>query len=164
MSRIFMVALVTAVLCLPAICFAEDSASNIAPQDKVKNLINLIESGGITRIELVSVRGDVLTAIAITPASLERSPQCRLVLSGGKQIALWRSILSELRSLTVTPGTTLADVRLGMTAFGASGERRAEIFFDRSGRKGTLDSASVVFDGRLFALLASSVGECAGGY
>jgi hypothetical protein len=129
-------------------------------QARVDAVEGALQKSEVGRVEIVAVPGRIETGIAITSAALERHPDYRLVVRDIRASALRKPLSEALSSLSVEPSSDPGDLRWGVVFYDLQGKRLLGIFFDRYGRRGTIDSAPASVHGRFFEWLSNTYSGC----
>lgn len=114
-------------------------------------LENLVKRREIRRWEIHHVPLQVLTTVAITPESLERSSSYSLII----RLRIWpgstrlRGFLDALKATKTTPGKELSDIRWGCSFYDSQGVQVFSVYLAGLGSNGVLNGRTVRFEGEL---------------
>lgn len=102
----------------------------------------------VQRVEILYFPERVLVRAALSPESLEQIYQYKLEIRNIRQSAEWEQFRSLLGKTSVTPSGHGYDHRTAVLLFDQTGRRIASVYFDQSGRGGTMngDSGSITGD------------------
>jgi hypothetical protein len=130
------------------------------PQQHVNALVEQLRRSDVQRIEILAISAHMETPVAIKPNDIETQPDYRLSVRDVRQGLLKEPLLRALTSLTVQRSSDGGDIRWAILFFDTRGQRIAEMFFNRDGTRGVLDSVPVSANGRVVKWLNAMFSEC----
>jgi hypothetical protein len=131
--------------------FLPAHAQDNSAQSQLEALAHLIESDGIGSVEIFGVPEDALFAVNLSPESLEKAWDYKLILrsSGALQIRT-QALEAAMRVAKLQPTgkkIQFLDVRMGIVFYSKQegGNRISSLYFDKTGRSGAVGGTSVSF-------------------
>jgi hypothetical protein len=109
-------------------------------------LLKKFLSNQVHRIEVIEINPEAITRIPISPSMLEKSPDYKLSIKVVKSTKYWLALQEVLTSMVIEPGSLGdGDMRWGLTFYDMKGNRLGALYFDGSGRIGSLNNVPVLF-------------------
>lgn len=118
-------------------------------QLRVHQLADSLESGSISRVEVLHIPTDILTRARISPQMLEKQFYCKVVFEAVRGPASFGKLSDLMKGASVRPETEAADLRWGILFYSGEGKRIGAIYLNGQGTRGYVDETSVSFAGGL---------------
>jgi hypothetical protein len=128
------------------------SSSKVSAQAGVTQVQSLLAGDQVSKVEIIHMDDDIMTAIAVAPGSLEQLASHHLTLS-----KLPDARLAALFAGLKVEGADLGgDLRWGVFLYDKAGKQLDSIYVDRFGSTGYINGQAVTFDQNLAERLNAS--------
>jgi hypothetical protein len=145
--------MVAALLLFPRWPGAQVVASSDVVQTTVTSLVTMLESSEVGRVEILSIPARIITRIPVTPEGIEKGFHYKLTVRDLRGGLYQDELTKAVKTVYVAPVDRNPDLRWALIFYDTVGVRVTGLYFDSSGRIGTVDEAPVSFRGNLFEWL-----------
>jgi hypothetical protein len=130
-------------------------------QAQIDELAKRLASRQVGRVEIFHIPPGMLTRTQITPDDLEQQFVYRLTIRDLRGNAYEVDLGRGVKSMSVQPRGESVDLRWATVFYTTDGARLGALYFDSTGRAGSVNFAPVSFtDNRLFEWLTNHFATC----
>lgn len=129
-------------------------------QLEVNTIVTKLDKDEIGRVEILNIPAQILTRTRITPQLLERQFSYKFTIRDLRGEAHQKRLMAATKSVVVQANPEMPDIRWGVIFYNVDDVRVGSIYFDKSGRKGAVNSTAVSFKGDLFQWLNENFSKC----
>ena len=126
-----------------------DGGDHAVAKEKVAELIRLLDSGGVRRIEIVYLPEEIATRTRLTPEMLEKQWRFKLIVDDFQSTSMQRKVVIALRASTFDVTEQQGDLRWGCSFYNEKNERVLSLYFDAAGKAGTVNAQPVLSNRKL---------------
>ncbi|HEY2498057.1 MAG TPA: hypothetical protein VGK24_13385 [Candidatus Angelobacter sp.] len=142
------------------LCIHAVSAENNFPQSRLNIIATDLAKGEIGRIEILQMPPEIETRARVTPELLDKWYYYKLTIRNFGESAYRDKIASSFKSLSAERQNDSGDIRWGVIFYTRDEKRVGAVFFDRWGKKGSVDFVPVSFKGSFFSWLEDTFSTC----
>lgn len=129
-------------------------------QTEVDALAAKLANHEIGKVEILQMPAGLLTRITTTPDMLEQQFFYKLTIRDLRGGAYEAGLTTAVKSMSVQPRTDTVDLRWAAIFYSPEGVRVGALYFDGTGRAGTVGIAPVSFTGGFFDWLSGHFASC----
>ena len=136
------------------------AAEDTPAQKRLDNISSALAQGTIGKIEILQMPADLETRVNVSPDNLEKWFYNKLTIRNIAESIHREKVISAFKSLSATAAQSPGDLRWGVIFYSRDDRRIGAVFFDRFGKKGSVDHLSVSFHGNFFEWLNRTFSPC----
>jgi hypothetical protein len=114
----------------------------------------------IGKIEILQIPPRILMRGRITPEMLEKQYHNKLIIRDIAATAYQSKLIATFKMVSAQPRAESADVRWGVIFYSRDETRLGAVYFDQSGRYGSVNDMPVSFRGEFFHWLDATFSNC----
>lgn len=137
------------------------SSCRLSPsvEGKTGEVLSLLHSYDIQRLEIIYLPVEILTRSALTPEMLEKGWQYKIIISHFVGTPVEKTLGRAIEASTFDHADRKGDMRWGCIFYSSQDTRVLSIYFDGSGCVGVINGEAVLSNGKVVNVLRES---CAG--